>query len=32
MTEEQIDYISWLMSMAIGTPIVMAVYWLGFLP
>ena len=32
MTEEKLDYIAWLMSMAIGTPIIIALCWIGVLP
>ncbi len=26
------DYVAWGMSMAIGTPIILALFWLGVLP
>ena len=32
MTEAQIDRAAWIISMAIGTPIILALFWLGVLP
>jgi len=32
MTEAQIDRAAWIISMAIGTPIIMAVHWFGIFP
>jgi len=32
MTEEQLDRATWLLTMAIGTPIILVLCWLGVLP
>lgn len=32
MTEERLDIEAWLLTMAIGTPIILALFWLGVLP
>ena len=32
MIEKKIDRIAWLVSMAIGVPMITAAYWLGILP
>jgi len=32
MTEEKLDYVAWAISMAIGTPMILALCWLGVLP
>jgi len=32
MTEEQLDREAWLITMAIGTPIILVLCWLGVLP
>jgi len=32
MTEEQLDWQAWLLAMAIGTPIILLLHWVGILP